>query len=98
MDVETFNAAKQDLEHAYLTHMIDREEYYQELKELRKERQDDRNVLLSEPRPTEAEKAPLPQRRSYSPYSMKLYRSRRKQIFFTGERSRRKSRRNSRRR
>jgi len=91
MDVETYNAAKTELEHAYLTHMIDREEYYQELKELRKERQNDRDVLLVEPRQKETEKAPLPQRRLYSPYSMKLYRSRRRQIFFTGERRRKNS-------
>jgi len=91
MDAETFNAAKEELEHAYFSHMIDRQEYHRELKELRKERQDDRNALIAEPRKTETEQVPLTPRRLYSPYTMKLYRSRRRQIFFTGDRNRRNS-------
>lgn len=97
MDVETYNAAKAELEQAYLTHMIDREEYYQELKGLRKERQDDREALLLEPKPIETEKVQLPQRRLYSPYSMKLYRSRRPQIFISKHSNRHKRKRFTRR-
>jgi len=91
MDVETFNAAKEELEHAYLSHMIDRIEYHRELKELRKERQNDREALLEPVKPVETEKPPATQRRLYPVHKMKLYRSRRKQIFYSGERSRRNS-------
>ena len=92
MDAKTFNAAKVELEQAYFSHMIDRKEYLEELKELRKERQDDRVALLEPVKPVEKEAPPLTQRRLYPVHKMKLYRSRRKQIFFSGERRRRNSR------
>lgn len=98
MDVKTYNAAKTELEHAYLTHMIDREEYYQELKELRKERQEDREALLVPVIEAEIEKPSVTQRRLYPAHKMKLYRCRRKQIFFTCQRRRRNSKSNIRRR
>lgn len=91
MDAETFNAAKQELEHAYLSHMIDRLEYHRELKELRKERQDDREALLEPAKPVENGSPPITQRRLYPVHKMNVYRSRRKQVFFTGKRSRRNS-------
>ena len=89
MDVETFNAAKMELEHYYLAHMINRKEYNIELKELRKERQDDRDRLLEPSKQTEP--LPIKPRRLYPVHKMKLYRSRRKQVFFTGARNRKNS-------
>lgn len=91
MDVETFTAAKEELEHAYRTHMISRAELDQELKELRQERQDDRNALLL-PREAETEPLAIKPRRLYPAHKMKLYRSRRRQILFLGSRKRNNSR------
>jgi len=92
MDAKTFNSAKFEIEEAYRNHMIDREAYNTELKELRKERQDDRNALLVPVKQPEIETPPITQRPLYPAHKMKLYRSRRKLIFFKGSRNRRNSR------
>ncbi len=91
MDVETFNAAKVEIEQAYRTHMTTRAERDQELKELRRERQDDRDRLLEPIKQVEPEQVePLTAKlhRIYKAHKMKLYRSRRRQLLFTGERKR----------